>query len=164
MARNLRRQLREYDDTNIESATVQIRVNVESAFDVLAFTPQSGVATTGFNPVTGTLRLSGSATLAQYIAALESVPFFSDSNNPSPLTHTITCTVNNGTDPSAGATNQIAAIAVNDPPVVVHDTFDILGNSELRVDSRPRPRRRSRPKRPRSLFSLLAPRSAVMAA
>jgi hypothetical protein len=122
------------DDTNIESATVQISANYENGFDVLSFTSQFGITTTGFNAATGTLPLSGSATLAQYITVLESVRFFNSSNNPSQLTRTITWIVHDGTDPSAGATNQVAVIAVNDPPTVVNESFDILGNTELLVD------------------------------
>ena len=52
------------DDTNIESATVQITANYQNGQDVLSASDLSGGITANFVAGSGTLTLSGSATLA----------------------------------------------------------------------------------------------------
>ena len=61
------------DDINIESAVVSISSNF-SADDVLNFTDQSGI-TGSYDSVNGTLTLTGSATLVEYQAALQSISY-----------------------------------------------------------------------------------------
>ena len=121
------------DDTNLESATVQITANYQNGQDVLAFTPQAGI-TGVFNAATGTLTLTGSSSVANYQIALRTVAYANASNNPSQLTRTVTFVVNDGDVNSAGATSTINVLAVNDAPLVVNETFELLGNTELRVD------------------------------
>lgn len=121
------------DDTNFESATVQIAANFASGQDVLGFVNAPPIIGS-LNPAGDTLTLVGSATKAQYQAALRSVTYFNNSNNPSQAPRTVTWTVNDGTDNSASATSTINVLAVNDAPTVVNETFELLGNTELRVD------------------------------
>jgi VCBS repeat-containing protein len=102
------------DDTNIESAVVQITGNYAGAQDVLAFTNQNGISG---NLVGGTLTLTGSATLAQYEAALRSITYENTSDNPSALTRTISFTINDGDANSNTLTRDIGFTAVNDAPV-----------------------------------------------
>ncbi len=70
------------DDTNIESAAIQISGNYASGEDVLAFT-DTGTITGSWNAATGTLTLTGSDTLANYEAALRSVTYQNTSDDPS---------------------------------------------------------------------------------
>ena len=121
------------EDDNIDSATVQITGNYQSGVDVLNFTAQFGI-TGGFDVGLGRLALIGSATRAQYMTVLESVTFFNGSNTPSAAPRTVSWIVNDGDAASAAATNTIVLTPVNSSPVVNNESFDVLGNTELRVD------------------------------
>src|SRR5213079_1352952 len=57
------------DSPTLISATVRIAGNFAPAEDTLAYTTQNGIAGV-YNPATGTLTLSGTATVAQYQQAL----------------------------------------------------------------------------------------------
>ncbi|WP_172730226.1 hypothetical protein, partial [Neorhizobium tomejilense] len=83
------------DDTNINSATVKITGNYANGQDVLSFTNQNGI-TGSWDASTGTLTLSGSATKAQYEAALESIKYNNTSDDPSTQTRTVSFSVHDG--------------------------------------------------------------------
>ena len=83
------------DDTDIESAVIQITGNYANGEDVLAFT-NTGTITGVWDAVTGTMTLTGSDTLANYEAALRSVTYENTSDDPSALTRTVSFTVNDG--------------------------------------------------------------------
>src|SRR5205814_989044 len=85
--------------------------------DVLGFTSQSGISGS-FNAATGTLTLTGSASVANYQAALRSVTYVNTSDNPSTGTRRVTFTVNDGSTDSILNTRDISVTAVNDAPVV----------------------------------------------
>ena len=75
------------DDINIESAVVSISSNF-SADDVLNFTDQNGI-TGSYDSVNGVLTLTGSASLIDYQAALQSISYENTSDcllytSPSP--------------------------------------------------------------------------------
>src|SRR5205823_2123327 len=66
------------DNTSLTGATVSITANFASGQDVLGFTNQNGI-TGSYNAATGVLTLSGTATVAQYQTALDSVTYFNSS-------------------------------------------------------------------------------------
>ncbi len=101
------------DDTNIESATIQIAGNYQSGEDLLSFTDTTNI-TGHWDAATGTLSLSGSDTLANYQAALRTVAYVNTSDNPSTLTRSATFTVNDGTASSNVQTRNITLSPVND--------------------------------------------------
>jgi hypothetical protein len=107
------------DSANLQGATVSITGNFASADgDALNFTNQNGI--TGlYAPGAGVLTLSGSATVANYQAALRSVTYSDTSQNPSTSTRTVSFTVTD-TDSAASntATRSVSVTAVNDAPVV----------------------------------------------
>ena len=105
------------DDTNIESATIQITGNYASGEDVLAFTDTASI-TGSWNTITGTMTLAGSDSLANYEAALRAVTYRNTSNNPNTLTRTVSFTVDDGDDSSNTLTRDIDITSVNDPPVL----------------------------------------------
>ncbi|WP_210190269.1 cadherin repeat domain-containing protein [Bradyrhizobium sp. NAS96.2] len=105
------------DDANLASATVQITGGYVSGEDVLGFTNQNGISG-AFNAATGTLTLTGSSSVANYQAALDSVTYFNTSDNPSGAPRTVTITANDGTLDSTPVTDTINVTPVNDPPVV----------------------------------------------
>ncbi len=105
------------DSVNLTSATVQITANYANGEDVLAFVNAGGI-TGSFAPATGTLTLTGVATLANYQAALRSVTYNNTSITPSTLARTVTWIGNDGALPSAPVTSTINVIAVNSPPTI----------------------------------------------
>ena len=106
------------DDTNIESAVVSISSNF-SVDDVLNFTDQSGI-TGSYDSVNGTLTLTGSATLVEYQAALQSISYENTSDDPSDLTRTVTFLVNDGDVDSNIVSRDIDFTAVNDAPTLAN--------------------------------------------
>ena len=113
------------DDTNIESATVQITGNYQNGKDVLSFTNQNEITGT-WTAATGTMALSGSATLANYQTALRDVKYSNTSQNPSTLERTVSFTVNDGDENSNTLTKQINITAVNNAPVLASTEVAIL--------------------------------------
>ena len=112
--------LSDVDNTTLAGATVSISSGL-FAGDTLSFTNQNGI-TGSYNNTTGVLTLTGSASVANYQAALESITFSSTSDNPTNFgsnpSRTVTWTVNDGALNSTAATSTVAVTAVNDAPVV----------------------------------------------
>src|SRR5260221_50915 len=124
------------DSTNLASATMSITGNFVTGEDVLGFTNQIGI-TGSFNATTGVLMLTGSATVANYQAALRSVTYANASTNPSTLTRTVSVVANDGTASSNTATRALTVAAANDPPVVAMTASALAfpeGNNATIVD------------------------------
>ncbi len=103
------------DDANMVSARVAISAGFEPASDALGFSNQNGISG-NYNAATGVLTLSGTASKADYRAALRSVTFHSSSSHPA-ASKTVGFRVNDGTSSSNTATKQIDSSSEN-PPVV----------------------------------------------
>ncbi len=112
--------LSDADDTHLDSAVVQLTGNYVNGEDVLAFTNQNGIAGS-WNAATGTLHLSGTATVTDYQSALRSVTYANSSEAPSSATRTVSVTVNDGASNSNSLTRAISVTAVNDVPVLTSD-------------------------------------------
>jgi len=110
------------DDIQIQSATVTISSNYAPAEDTLLFNNQSGI-TGVFDISTATLNLNGSATLANYQQALQSVRYVNSSDNPNTLQRTVEFTINDNFTASNTISREISVIPVNDAPM--------LDNTEL---------------------------------
>ncbi|PAU65348.1 DUF4347 domain-containing protein, partial [Pseudomonas indica] len=112
------------DSASLTSATVSITGNFMSGQDVLAFVNNGstmGNITGSYNAATGVLTLTsagGSATLAQWQAALRSVTYSNTSDLPNTSTRTVSIVVNDGTSDSNTATKQVSVTATNDAPVI----------------------------------------------
>ncbi|MDX1930867.1 MAG: VCBS domain-containing protein [Pirellulaceae bacterium] len=113
------------DNANIESAAVAITGNYVNGQDVLGFTNQNGI-TGSWNATTGELTLTGSATVAQYQAALRSISYTNSSETPSTLTRTVSFTVNDGTANSNTQTRDINVASINDAPVLDNTRTPVL--------------------------------------
>jgi hypothetical protein len=106
--------------TQLSGATVRITTGYSAATDSLAFTPQPGV-TGSFSSATGTLTLTGNATLTAYQTVLRSVTFVASGDNPTGGNRTVVFVV---TDlPAIGppgssvpVSRTVTVIPVNDPP------------------------------------------------
>ena len=102
------------ESTTITSASVSITGGFHSGQDVLGFTNQNGISGS-YNAGTGVLSLSGSATIAQYQTALESVTFLDTSATPNTSARTISFSVDDGLASSTAGTK---TVDVNSPPFV----------------------------------------------
>jgi len=105
------------DSANLASATASITANFQNGADVLAC-GTCGAIVANYAATTGVLTLTGSATLAQYQAALRSVTYRNSSDNPTTTARTITWVGNDGTTNSAPVTSTVNITAVNDAPVL----------------------------------------------
>ena len=97
------------DNLQLASATVTISGNFQTG-DTLSFTNQNGIAGS-YSSATGVLTLTGTATLAQYQAALDAVTF--STTSASTASRTISWQVNDGTLKSAAATSTVNVTTVS---------------------------------------------------
>ena len=106
------------DSASLQGAVVQFTANFNSGEDELAFTDQNGI-TGSYDSGTGVLTLSGSASVANYQAALRSVTYENSSDTPSTLTRTVSF---QDTDSSSSDSNvverDITVSPTNDSAVV----------------------------------------------
>ena len=107
--------LADADSATLAGATVQIVNHYAPGEDLLAFSAQNGISGS-WNGSTGTLTLSGSATVAAYEAALRSVTYQNISEAPSTALRTVSFSADDGVLTGAAATRDIAVTAVNDVP------------------------------------------------
>jgi VCBS repeat-containing protein len=105
------------DDTMLEGATVAIFSGYQSGEDFLAFTDQNGIHGFGFNASNGTLSLTGSATIAQYEAAIRSITFENTSDTPNTTLREFRFTASDGDADAVGVSRNIQISTVNDAPV-----------------------------------------------
>ncbi|HLS86476.1 MAG TPA: tandem-95 repeat protein, partial [Burkholderiales bacterium] len=105
--------LSDFDDTHLELATITL--TNPQAGDVLSVgaLPAGIAASVAGNVVT----LSGTASLADYRAALQAVTFHNASDDPAVGARVLTIIVNDGDTDSNVALSTIDVVAVNDAPV-----------------------------------------------
>jgi hypothetical protein len=113
------------DDTMLAGATVRITSGFVDTEDVLGFTDQAGISGV-WSAASGTLTLSGAATLAEYDAALESVTYVNVSDDPSTSPRTVEMSVADPAAPSNTVTRTVAITAVNDPATVTLAASDVV--------------------------------------
>ena len=87
------------DDTQIQSATIQITTGYSSAEDTLIFADFFGI-TGSWNDGTGTLTITGPATIADFETALLTISYDNTAVSPSGIPREITFTANDGDDNS----------------------------------------------------------------
>jgi autotransporter-associated beta strand protein len=112
--------LTDLDSRSFTGAVVTIGGNFTAGQDVLAFVNQYGISG-NYNAASGTLTLSGAASLIAYQTALRSVAYVNSSATPNTAPRTITFRVNDG-----GAVNNLSNLASrtvrfsggNQPPVI----------------------------------------------
>lgn len=110
-------QLSDADSGTMQSATVQIVSGYMTGRDQLGFVDQNGITGT-WTASTGTLALSGTASVAAYEQALRSVSYGHGGNNPGSADRIVAFTVNDGDQTSLSATRTIHMSAVNDAPLL----------------------------------------------
>jgi VCBS repeat-containing protein/parallel beta-helix repeat protein len=108
--------LADVDSTLLTGASVRISAGYAAGQDQLLFSNQSGI-TGSWNNLTGTLTLTGTATLADYQTALRSVSYLNSSEAPADHPRTIEFIVHDQHDSSLPATRQLLVTPVNDVPI-----------------------------------------------
>jgi hypothetical protein len=114
------------DDTNLASATITITSPLPG--DELRFVTIGNI--TG-NAVGGVLTLSGSATVADYQAAIRTVGFRNLTNEDPGTSRTITLEVNDGSLDSTTLTRTVTVAPVNDAPVVTTNPTTVPANEQV---------------------------------
>jgi|GEM_PF-6667576 len=104
------------DDTVMESATI-VLTNAQLGDMLVAGTLPAGITASAYNPTTGTITLSGTATKADYAAAINAITFVATNDMPSTVDRLIDVTVSDGDNNSNTATTTVHVIAVDDAPV-----------------------------------------------
>lgn len=106
------------DDASLNGASVQISGNYSNGDDILGFTPVAGISFS-FDAATGTMTMTGVSSVTNYRTALRGITYRNINNaDPSPLTRTISFTVNDLSANSNVVTRNISFTAVNDIPVL----------------------------------------------
>ena len=129
--------LTDVDSANMTSATIRITGNYQPSGDVLSIDAGDlvGGASDSWDPLTGTLTLTGSATKAQYMSMLEHVKYENTGDDPGTADRTVTWTVNDGEDDSVGKESTIQVTVENDPPALsdLDGTLAYTENDEAKV-------------------------------
>ena len=124
------------DATTLAGATVSITSGLVASGDVLGFTNQNGI-TGSYNASTGVLTLSGTASLANYQAALRSVTYRDSNAAATSGTRTISFQVNDGS--SANNLSNVVSRTVSvtaapaGPPVANNDTATTDKNTAINI-------------------------------
>lgn len=112
------------DSPTLVTATVAITGNLQTAQDLLTFingdATQFGNISGSYDASTGVLSLSsagGTATAAQWQAALRSVTYSNSAEAPNTATRSISITVNDGNTDSNTVVRSVAVTSTNDTPV-----------------------------------------------
>ncbi|MEK6317162.1 MAG: DUF4347 domain-containing protein [Burkholderia gladioli] len=131
------------DGGSSTAKTATVKITNFQAGDVLNFVAQNGISSV-YDASTGTLTLStgaGTATIAQWQAALESVTFSSSLTSPnlSTTTRTVSFSFNDGTFVSNIATRNVTVTAVDQSPVLSEggatSTSYLAGSAAAAIDA-----------------------------
>ncbi|RNC85709.1 MAG: DUF2341 domain-containing protein [Balneola sp.] len=107
------------NDTNLQSASIQITGNFVDTQDELGFVDQNGISGS-YSSVTGILTLTGTSSVANYQTALQSITYENTNPDPTTATRTVSFTVNDGIDDSNTETRDITVVKVNIDPVLAN--------------------------------------------
>jgi len=117
------------DSPNLFGATVSITGGFASGQDVLAFAAANGI-TASYAAGTGVLTLSGSASVANYQAALRSITYNNAAGTPTAGTRTISFVASDGSLNSAAVTRTVT-VAVRPNTSIVSGPGTITNNSTV---------------------------------
>ena len=124
------------DSATLAGARLSINTNYAPGVDRLGFVNAFGI-TGNWNAATGVLTLTGTASVADYQAALRSVTFVAAGDTPPTATRVVAITVADNIGNSVAATRAISVSAVNDRPVVLDRGLGFDGNDIVRVAASP---------------------------
>ncbi|MBF0383420.1 MAG: hypothetical protein HQL69_20565 [Magnetococcales bacterium] len=125
--------LSDLDDLELEGATIYISANYQNGEDILSFTDQNGI-TGSWDAATGTMTLSGTATIADYQTALQSITYENSGDSMTSGSRTISFTVNDGDSDSTVANSTVDVFITPSPLTTDRDKQDASKQDSL--DSR----------------------------
>ena len=120
------------DDNVLVSAEVRLVNGYVQGEDVLVFADKLGI-TGAFDGATGSLTLTGSATVADYETALRSVQYDNVNSSPTFGVLRTTFTVDDGTGVSSVAIRQLEIID-EDPPRATNDNATVAEGASVLID------------------------------
>jgi Bacterial Ig domain len=103
------------DSSTLVSATITL-TNPHTDDVLTAGALLAGITASTYDPGTGTLALTGNATLADYEAALQQITFSNTGTAPTQDIRIIHVAVNDGTSPSNTATALVEVVEINNSP------------------------------------------------
>ncbi|OEK00001.1 hypothetical protein BFP97_00005, partial [Roseivirga sp. 4D4] len=108
------------EDANIASATITLTNRPDGALESLIVNGAlpGGITASSYNSATGVLTLSGSASKADYITALEQIQYNNTDVDPDETDRSITVVLNDGTEDGNTATSVISVTKVNSAPEI----------------------------------------------
>ncbi len=114
------------DDVNMESATIVLTNPLDGAAESLVVgTLPAGITASAYDPATGTITLTGSATIADYQDAIAGITYNNTSATPNQADRVIDVIVNDG---DANSNTAISTITFGEaPPVIDLDDDDSSG-------------------------------------
>lgn len=121
------------DHLTLTSASVTLSNNFLSTEDALLYADQNGI-TGAYNSLTGSLVLTGVASLANYITALRSIQYSNSNVTPSLLTRRISFVVSDGANSSNTFFSFIDFPGVNNPPVIVDENGNAIDDLTYTTD------------------------------
>ena len=111
-------QISDGDSTELSAAVVTISSGYQQGADVLSAVGQDGITVGTFDAVTGSITLTGTASIASYQAVLRLVTFENTSDNPTTDTREITFQITDDGNNTASATRTVEVVPVNDAPLI----------------------------------------------
>jgi len=84
-----------------------------------------------FDPLSGTLTLSGTSSLADYEAAMRSISYVNTSDNPGTTPRKLDIVVSDGSNNSNTIVRTIEPQPVNDAPTASGSTVELLEDSQV---------------------------------
>ena len=122
------------DDVHLVRATVRIATGYVAGEDLLAFAGLGNITGT-WDAVTGTLRLTGIDTIANYEAALRAVTYQNVSDQPSTVLRHVEFIADDGVSESAPVARTIQVSPLNDQPLAANDAYVVSQGVVLDVSS-----------------------------
>ena len=122
----------DFDSANMTGAAVSLSTGCQPDEDVLALPSPPGGITTGWVPATCVLNLFGTASRADYEAALRAVTYENTSEDPATTPRVASFFVNDGLD-FASDDRGITVTSVNDAPTLADKAHDVTGNIGISV-------------------------------
>ncbi|WP_062270382.1 tandem-95 repeat protein [Endozoicomonas arenosclerae] len=126
--------LSDNDHFDLVGAEIKI-LNFQSGEDVLGFTAANGISVESYDSQTGTLKLTGFASIEDYEAALANVTYENTSEDPLAGQRLLSVKINDGQTWSAPVTTYLTVQAVNDAPEmsVSSSTMDYQENDGYQI-------------------------------
>ena len=113
------------DNTQMESATITLTNRPDAADESLSIPAIAGLTVTAYDPNTGVLKLTGTATIAEYLEAIKQVTYDNVSQDPTTDDRLIDVVFNDGEANSNTARATINVVSENDAPVADSKSLEV---------------------------------------